>query len=136
MNAKQFLSLYRTCEKRVDSKMEQLIRCRARLQSLTASYSDMPRGGKSKDWTDLVVRCTELEEMLEDELKELYDLRHSIVLAIEALENPMQRTVLELRYLNGYSWQKIMEKTNYADRSIFRMHYDGLMAIAVPDEFR
>jgi len=134
MNAKQYLSQYRLLDKRIDVKNEQLVRMRARLQSLTASYSDMPRGGgKPQDWTDLADRCMELEAQLAGELDALNRTRHDIVVSIEALASPLQRTVLEMRYMGGYPWRRIMSVLHYEEAQVYKIHRAGLESIRVPE---
>lgn len=131
MTAKQYLSQYRIMEKRIDAKTEQLQRLRARMSAMTASYSDEPRGGGvQKDWTDLVSKCIELEEQVRDELDELSRTRHTILCTIERVDNEAQRTVLEMRYLNGWSWTKIIGKMAYTDSTVYELHCVALRKVS------
>lgn len=136
MNAKQYLNQYRLLDRRIESKSEQLMRMRARLQSLTASYSDMPRGGKATNWTDLSDKCMELEEQLNHEISELAKTRHEIMVSIEGLESPLQRTILEMRYMSGYTWKAIVNKLPYEEAQIYRVHRAGLENVVVPEHLQ
>lgn len=133
MTTKQYLMQYRLLDKQIDARSEELQRLRARLQSLTASYSDMPRGGQRKDWTDLSDKCLELEAELNADMERLIRTRHDVLVAIESVQNPTWRTVLEMRYISGWPWPRIMHKLNYADSTLYEIHYMALQAVVIPE---
>ena len=46
--------------------------------------------------------------------------------AIFALEDPLEREVLRMRYLNGWMMTKVAQKLNYSERQVYRLQESGL----------
>ena len=42
------------------------------------------------------------------------------------LEDPMEREVLRMRYINGWMMAKIAQALNYSERQVYRLHVAGL----------
>ena len=71
-------------------------------------------------------------EALQAELDERIDAYAAQVKRVEAaidrVEDPLQRAVLGLRYLNGWSWKAIAAQTGYSRNWLLRQHALGLKA--------
>ena len=70
-------------------------------------------------------RILMLESILQNCMKKLNDI-YTIVLA---LEDPMHRTVMRLRYIDGLSWVKICSEINYEWAWTHRIHSSALQHI-------
>ena len=71
-------------------------------------------------------------EALQAELDERIDAYAALVRRVEAaidrVEDPLQRAVLGLRYLNGWSWKAIAAQTGYTRSWLMRQHALALKA--------
>ena len=134
MTAKQFLARAYWLDRRIEKKTEEIERMRSRLERITAQITDMPRGGSGGDWTDLVAKVHEQEEAIRGEIAELVEVKKQIAAAIAAVEEPRYRTLLELRYRNYLSFERIAVEMNYSWRHVIRLHDEALRAVKVPEK--
>ena len=134
MTAKQFLARAYWLDRRIEKKTEEIERMRSRLERITAQITDMPRGGSGGDWTDLVAKVHEREEAIREEIAELVEVKKQIAVAIAAVEEPRYRTLLELRYRNYLSFERIAVEMNYSWRHVIRLHDEALREVHVPEE--
>ena len=133
MTAKQFLARAYWLDRRIEKKTEEIERMRSRLERITAQITDMPRGGSGGDWTDLVAKVHEREEAIRGEIAELVEVKKQIAEVIAAVEEPRYRTLLELRYRNYLSFERIAVEMNYSWRHVIRLHDEALREVRVPD---
>ena len=75
-------------------------------------------------------RLLKLEEILSATLARMNAIEKSIF----ELEDAMHRTVLRLRYIDGFSWEKICVAINYEWTWTHRIHSNALMRIKVEVE--
>ena len=132
MTAREFLSQAYWLDKRIDRKTEEIARMRAKLEKSNSKLSDMPRGGSGGDWTDADIRVMEEERRIHEEIIRLCRIKREIAEAIEAVEDARYRTLLELRYRNYLSFEKIAVEMNYSWRHTLRIHDEALRAVRVP----
>ena len=123
---KAYLSRALTLDGEINCKLEQIARLRSRLTRCTRAITGMPTGSTPSDWTDTVARITELEADLNADINRLIDLKREIGATIDAVADPMQRQLLELRYLCGWGWQQIADKLHYARETVCRAHRKAL----------
>ena len=113
MTAKEYLNRYRRINAEIDCKLEEI----ARYRSMATRLSPTARFDKNGNVTDKVGRAVakivDLETEINSEINELINIREDIIRTISAIDNTDVRTVLEYRYINGWSWQKIATKMNY-----------------------
>lgn len=133
MTAKQFLARAYWLDRRIEKKTEEIERMRSRLERITAQITDMPRGGSGGDWTDLVAKVHEREEAIRGEIAELVEVKKQIAEVIAEVEEPRFRTLLELRYRNYLSFERIAVEMNYSWRHVIRLHDEALREVRVPD---
>lgn len=134
MTAKEFLRRARGADRRIDEATERMERLRARLETgRMAQISDMPRGGSS-DWTDTANALMDLERNVNARIREMCREKRLAMEAIAAVEEARYREVLELYYLDGYTWEKVAEVMGYDLRWVYRLHGHALKKITVPKE--
>lgn len=134
MTAKEFLRRARGIDRRVDEATERVMRLRARLEAgRMAQISDMPRGGNS-DWTETANALIDLEKDMNAKIREMVKVKRLAMEAIEAVEEIRYREVLELYYLNGYTWEKVAEQMGYDQRWVYRLHGKALRKVRIPKE--
>lgn len=54
-----------------------------------------------------------------------------VELAINALPDSLQRTILRKRYLDGMRWEEIAMDVHYSERHCKRVHKGGMIALGV-----
>ena len=137
MTAKEFLRRARVVDRQVDEATERVERLRARLEAGRMSkITGMPRGG-SDDWTVTADKLIELERRVNARVRDLVRLKHAAMDAIDAIDGADEsrlREVLELYYIDGYSWERVAETMELDKRWVFRLHGRALQRIKVPKE--
>lgn len=136
MTAKEFLRRAREVDRRVDEAQERVDRLRARLETGRMSQiTGMPRGGSS-DWTRTADRLIEFEQAVNARIREMVRLKLAAMDAIGAVEEARLREVLELYYIDGFTWERVRERMGLKDvRWVYELHGRALKKIVVPEEF-
>lgn len=133
MTAKEFLRRARSVDRRVDEAQERVQRLRARLESgRMSSVTGMPRGGGS-DWTETADRLIELEQVVNQRTRELVRWKLAAIDAIRAVEEPREAEVLELYYIDGFTWEQVAQRMGLDLRWVYRLHGRALTAVRVPE---
>ena len=134
MTAKDFLRRARSVDRRVDEATERVDRLRAKLEAGRMSkITGMPRGG-SEDWTATADKLIELERRVNARIRELVRVKHLAMDAIDRVDEARLREVLELYYIDGFSWDQVAERMELDKRWVFRLHGRALQRIRVPEE--
>lgn len=134
MTAKEFLRQVRTADRRIDEATERVARIRAKLEAgRMSSVTGMPRGG-GKDWTATADDLIELERGVNARIREMCRLKRLAMEAIDRVEEVRLREVLELYYIDGYTWEQVAERMGLDLRWVFRLHGQALMMVRVPEE--
>lgn len=134
MTAKRFLEQAYWLDKRIERKGEEIKRLRAKLEKSNSHISDMPRGGGGQDWTDADVKVMELEARIRMEIARLCEVKRQIGETIDAVEDARYRTLLEMRYRNYYTFEKIAVEMHYSYMQVHRLHKAALNVVKVPKE--
>ena len=134
MTAKEFLRRARSVDRRVDEASERVERLRERLEAGRMSrLTGMPRGG-SGDWTQTADRLIELEQAVNQRTRELVRWKLSAIDAIRQVEEPRLAEVLELYYIDGFTWEQVAQRMGVDVRWVYRLHGKALMMVRVPEE--
>ena len=135
MTAKEFLRRARSVDRRADEATERVERIRARLEAgRMSSVTGMPRGG-AKDWTETADRLIELEQRVNAQVREMVRWKLAAIDAIDDVEEARLREVLELYYIDGFTWEQVAQRMELDPRWVFRLHGKALLRVKVPDEF-
>ncbi len=124
MTAKQYLEKYRELSAAINAKSEQIDRLRDFLTG-TSSGSSIGSGGsqpydKVGEGTDKVVDMEREKNAMVDELVEMQVV---IRRNLSRITNTKIREVIEYRYINGYSHEKIAELERCDTRTVrYRQH--------------
>ena len=136
MTAKEFLRRARNVDRRIDEATERVERIRARLEvGRMSSVTGMPRGGV-QDWTATADRLIELERDVNARIREMCKLKRLAQEAIDRVEEARLKEVLELYYIDGYSWTQVAQRMDYSEVQIWRLHGIALQRVKVPEEVR
>lgn len=70
-----------------------------------------------------------LRECYAKKLEELVAAQLEIEKAIETLDDPTERMLVRLRYIDGLSWYRIMTTINYSEQQTHRIHARALIKL-------
>ncbi len=134
MTAKEFLRQARTIDRRVDEATERAERLRAQLEAGRMSQiTGMPRGGAA-DWTATADSLILLERRVNARIREMVRLKQAAQDAIDAVEEARLREVLELYYIDGFTWEQVAKRMRLDKRWVFRLHDRALQRVKVPSQ--
>ena len=136
MTPKEYLSQYGWIERNIRRLEEEKERWRQRALHITPIYQ--PVIGSSGGISDPVARAVEKMEQWEKkiiaEIDRLYDLRQEIMTVIAAVPDPAQRELLERRYIQLQSLERIAVEMNYSYVHVKRLRGWALQRIQVPKD--
>ena len=134
MNAKEYLSQVMYIDQRINSKLEQVTRLRENVTNCTATLSDMPRpdSPNKQRMEETICKIVDLEREINADIDRLVDLKAEARKAINAVSDPVQQLILELRYLCYKPWLEIMAELGLSETSIYRIHGEALKNFMVP----
>ena len=137
MNAKEYLSQAMYIDQRINSKLEQVTRLRENVTNCTATLSDMPRpdSPNKQRMEETICKIVDLEREINADIDRLGGLKAEARKAINAVSDPVQQLILELRYLCYKPWLEIAETIGYSEATVYRLHGEALKNIAVPEKF-
>ena len=125
------LKQYQAIDRELRGIEEALARLRARLESpAMPKLSETPKGRKTE--TDrlgnMVAKILELEALYNDKQNALIDIQRQLEEALERLD-PMERTLMRLRYLQGLSWERVCADMSYSWNVVHRIHRVALLKL-------
>ncbi len=128
MDAKQYLAQAYYLDKRINSKIEQVASLRELASKATASIHAERVSGTSQrsPMENAVLKLIDLEYEINDDIDRLVDLKRELNAFISEIDNQAYRIVLELRYLNGNTWEEVADVMGYDLRWIYRLHGKAL----------
>lgn len=135
MNAKEYLSQAFHIDQRIDSKLAQVMRLRESATKCTQTISDMPRASSPNLQTleSTVCKIVDLENEINADIDKLVDLKAEARRVINAVADPDQQLILELRYLCYKPWSDIAAEMNYSEAGIYKLHGRALANVVVPE---
>ena len=128
--AKQILQDFRKLDRLVSEKTERLA---ALMEAATRATSSMEAErisgtGERSRVESLMIRKIDLEKQLDGSIDELNARRYRIQDAIDRVEDPDQRSLLDMRYIDGKRWLFIMDRLHVGETTSRRIHHAALEA--------
>lgn len=129
----EYLSRARTLNLRIDAGFERIQQLRALAQRRTAVYGreKVNASAAADGRMDVVARIVDAERALDEEIDRMLALKEEIAAVIGRVPDERMRGLLELRYLNGLSWEEVAERMNYTTRNIYNLHNAALRAVTL-----
>jgi hypothetical protein len=124
MDAKEFLNQVYNLDQRVKSKLRRLEEVRSLAERVTVSYGAerVSLSRNTGQLEDAVIRIAEAEHDADEAIDCYVDARKKVTDIIDMVRNPKYRELLELRYLQFMTWERIAEEMWYTKRWVYRMH--------------
>ena len=96
------------------------------IQHITPSYGAQPRGGKSADNADKILKLVELKKEYERRNDNIADKQIKIEAVLNHLDDPVERAVLRSRYIDNMSWSRVSDEIRYSMSRMFDIHKSAL----------
>ena len=120
---KEFLSRYREILEEEKDIREEISYWESKAQKVTASWSEVPSGGKGSDKVQTgAIKIAELKESLMDKINQLAAVRIEIERAISTVQDDTQRRLLRRKYINGLTLYQISVEMHYSYVHTCRIH--------------
>ena len=129
MTGKEYLKDLLKMDTEIKSLLEEVDLTRQAAEGLRSmELSDMPKGGKGQDMGDAVATLVDLQNQQNElNLKRMLKQKKAMCV-IAGIEDKDQRQVLIDRYINGKSWEDIVNATHYSYATVFRLHGAALQS--------
>ena len=119
----RFLKSYRWLLLEIDAARDRrLDECESLYDVRVPTLSDMPRGGKPVTMEDRVVRVVSMGQEIDAQTERAEAIRKQIERSIGAMDDPRDRTILKLKYIQGLSFEEIAVRIHYSLTHTKRMH--------------
>lgn len=126
----RYLSRYRRLNQRIDRLLEEQGRWREKAMRITPVLSPVPGGGGSGSPIERPMdKVLEIDAEINREIDELQIVRQEICAALNQLEDENLKLLMEYRYIDGLTWERIAVKMNYSYMQICRLHGKALRTI-------
>ena len=126
-----FLSQCYKTEERIRTKERRIVHLRELSTKITPTLQPVSAyTGPSDKIGDCASQITDLEAEIRSEIKDLLTAQKTVMEGICCLvQDPVQRAILEDRYLAGQRWEEIAYDYHYAYRWVLRLHRRALAAM-------
>ena len=126
----RYLSRYRRLNQRIDRLLEEQGRWREKAMRITPVLSPVPGGGGSGSPIERPMdKVLEIDVEINREIDELQIVRQEIRAALNQLEDENLELLMEYRYIDGLTWERIAEKMDYSRQWVFSLHGKALQKI-------
>lgn len=143
--AKQYLKQYRAVLWEIRRLEEEVEQMRSLAQGLgSANFVEVlnPRTGRTEsavmdrvqtsskaDAADIIAKVIDTEEKLAQRRAYALRLLMEIEEVVGKVEDPTERRLLHLRYIQGEKWERIAEDLGRTERWVYRLHGRALKAV-------
>lgn len=121
---KEELNEYKDIKKELNQiqfKLKELEERKTSIKSMVISDMNVQTSHTNNSIEDLLIKIEECMEMYNKKEVALYNKQLEIENCINSLE-PLERIIMRLRYIDGYTWEEICTKVNYRWNGIHKIH--------------
>lgn len=125
-----YLKQYKTLDKHINRLLEEKEMWFTRATKVTQTIDDMPRGGDGED-----ARQKAIASMMDADMRatqaidEYADLGKEIKAIIKSIGDSTLELLLEYRYIDGKTFERIAVDMNYSWKQTHRLHNEALTKI-------
>ena len=129
----QYLMRYIDAKRRAKAILDEIRNLEDLATKVTVTFNDMPGGGGADDQLGAIVsHIMDLKADMVTQAKTIKAEQQIVQAVIDAVDDPDQRHLLRLRYINGYKWERVAVEMNYSFRHTLRIHGAALAAVRIP----
>lgn len=129
MTAKEYLSQLRRYDRMIESKKAEIEQIRLSLEYKSVSYDGQRVQGGGASREDMICKMLDFERDMEDQVRELIELKKEIMAQIDKLDQAEYIQLLYLRYLEFKTWEEISVKMNFSYRYVLKLHGRALQEL-------
>lgn len=119
----EWLRQYQKTNRRINRKCEEVSQLRNLAIKITPSLSNIPKSDLTNDKvSEAVSKIVDLEKEIDAEIDNLVTVRNQIQVTIDAVQDDTLKTLLEYRYINGLTWEKIAVKLDKSYQWVCELH--------------
>lgn len=116
--------------KQIEEHLAELQELRSFACKITPVYSLVPGGSScGQKLENNIAKIADMEVLLQDETDEFLKSLREVRELIKLIDDPMQRLVMQKRYLNYQKWEVIAADLGYSWRRVHQLHGEGLKNI-------
>ena len=121
---KELLNGYIKAKKRFDRISDTMLEVMSYATKITPLLSDMPKGGNSSGnkIERAIERLDSLAGDLEEQAVRMRGAMKQVQSAIQTVPDETLQLLLELRYINGYTWEQIAVEMDYSYQWVCTLH--------------
>lgn len=135
MNAKQYLERYRYLPHEIESLLLAIREQKELATSIRSiDYSKdkiQVSTGNEAEFEARIIRAMDLERESLEKIDEFYQVRANCEMLINNVFNPLQRTILKYKYINGKTREEIAKELGFTRQWIDEQMSRGLQLIEV-----
>lgn len=126
---KKDLQRFRKLQIELESIDEQIKRLDAKIKKATSSFGMSPRGGKSADNEDRIIKMIKLKEDYEIRGGKIIAEQMEIEKGLDNLSDPVEKAVLRYRYIDNMDWEDVAIMIKYSKPATYNFHKSALKNI-------
>ncbi len=137
MTAKEYLRQAYLLDQRINSHIKE----KEEIRDMACSISSPKLGDKVQTsqegeapFTRSVYKLLELEQLINEEIDLLVDLKKQIHDVLEQVENPDSQMILRYRYVHNLTWEQIGMKLKIDRATAIRWHDSAMAKVILPEK--
>lgn len=123
---KKILNSYRAIDRQIRELEARSVIIRDDYMLRSPSLDGMPKGSGSHDLADYIECIDESYKKIRELIKAKYAALDMITEEIEKLPKESEKLLLRLRYIEGYTFERVAVEMSYSWRHTLRIHSDAL----------
>jgi len=130
MTVKEYLQQYRNADREINAKLDQIRRLRELATKTTSTLNpDKVQSSQENKTEKIVIKIVDMTKEVDVEIDKLCHIRREVQASIKMIDEAAYRNVLELRYIQGLSWEQIAVNLYYTYRHVTRLHGEALQKV-------
>lgn len=123
MTKKEFLNQYLAAQEKIAINLDEIAKLREIATKTTQTLTkDKVQGNAENKIEVSVSKIVDIEREIWALLDNLDTVRHNVVNAIESVKDENLKTILQMHYINGKSFEQIAVDKHYSYRHTIRLH--------------
>lgn len=136
MDARRFLKRAILIDHRIEARAEELKRLETRMRGGTVRMEEtVSRGSKQRGLEDPVAEAEAMRDEIARDIEDMCRVKREINEVIDSVESEKHRTVLEMRYRNGWTVERIAKELHYSYQHVVRLHREALKIVEKKKNF-
>lgn len=133
MTAKEYLNRAYRLKDKIASNLRQLEALESEATNVTVNFNPKVQGGTGNGVEQIIFKIIDLKEKIKAETERYIDTLDEIRGTIDKVKDPDENLLLTLRYIEFMKWEEIMEKMNFSETQVHRVHRIALKNIRIPE---